>query len=112
MNKLTSSSNTDLPLTVIDLFCGCGGLSKGFADAGYQILLGVDHDQAALETFRKNFDGAKAEPIDLFDSNFTKKISQAIGQSTVDVIIAGPPCQGFSLTGTRNFDDDRNNIQT
>ena len=110
MNNSTSRSNINLPLTVIDLFCGCGGLSKGFADAGYQVLLGVDHDEAALATFRKNFDGAKAEPIDLYDSKFTKKISKAIGQSKVDVIIAGPPCQGFSLTGTRNFDDDRNKL--
>ena len=76
MNNSTLSSNKNSPLTVIDLFCGCGGLSKGFADAGYQVLLGVDHDEAALETFRKNFLGAKAEPIDLFDSNFTKKISK------------------------------------
>jgi DNA (cytosine-5)-methyltransferase 1 len=110
MKKSATGSQTNLPLTVIDLFCGCGGLSKGFADAGYQVLLGVDHDQAALETYRKNFEGAKAETIDLFDSDFTKKIAKAIGQSTVDVIIAGPPCQGFSLTGTRNFDDDRNKL--
>ncbi len=104
------SSKTKKSLTVIDLFCGCGGLSKGFADAGFQVLLGVDHDQAALETYKKNFSGAKAEPIDLFDAGFTKKIAKAIGQSSVDVIVAGPPCQGFSLTGTRNFDDDRNKL--
>jgi DNA (cytosine-5)-methyltransferase 1 len=108
MSQTTNTTNN--PLTVIDLFCGCGGLSKGFADAGYQVLLGVDHDAAALETFRKNFQSAKAEPIDLFDSGFTKKIATAIGQSSVDVIVAGPPCQGFSLTGTRNFDDDRNKL--
>lgn len=105
-----SISKKNNPLTVIDLFCGCGGLSKGFADAGYQVLLGVDHDKAALETYKNNFKGAKAEPIDLFDAGFTKQIAKAIGQANIDVIIAGPPCQGFSLTGTRNFDDDRNKL--
>ena len=39
---------------IIDLFCGCGGLSKGFEEAGYKTLLGVDIEQAALNTFEKN----------------------------------------------------------
>ena len=44
-------------MNAIDLFAGCGGLSKGFMDAGYEILLGVDNDQAALNTFKKNHNG-------------------------------------------------------
>lgn len=96
--------------TVIDLFCGCGGLSKGFQDAGYKVLLGIDSDKAALETFRRNISGASAEAIDLFDRAYTSKLDKAIHSARVDVIVAGPPCQGFSLTGPRKFDDDRNRL--
>jgi DNA (cytosine-5)-methyltransferase 1 len=103
------SARRDAP-TVIDLFCGCGGISKGFMDAGYQILLGIDSDQDALKTFRANIRGAAAMSIDLFDFSYTSKISALLAGRPVDVVVAGPPCQGFSLTGPRNFDDDRNRL--
>ena len=48
----------DSQYTIIDLFCGCGGLSKGFEEAGYKTLLGVDIEQSALNTFEKNHKGA------------------------------------------------------
>ena len=44
-------------MNAIDLFAGCGGLSKGFMDAGFDILVGVDNDQAALKTFKLNHNG-------------------------------------------------------
>ncbi len=96
--------------TVIDLFCGCGGLSKGFLDAGYQVLLGIDSDQDALKTYGANIKGAKAMSIDLFDFSYTSKISALLAGRAVDVVVAGPPCQGFSLTGPRKFGDDRNRL--
>ena len=54
-------------LTCVDLFCGAGGLSKGFLDAGYDVVLGVDYDDAALETFRKNHGHATAMKLDLYN---------------------------------------------
>ncbi|MBU2540747.1 MAG: DNA cytosine methyltransferase [Candidatus Omnitrophica bacterium] len=93
---------------VVDLFCGCGGLSLGFIEAGYKVILGVDNDSAALETFKANHNGAEACNIDLSDNSFLKKMYRAVKDEKIDVIIAGPPCQGFSLTGPRNFDDKRN----
>ena len=51
--------------TCIDLFCGCGGLSKGFELAGYDVLLGVDNNAPALETFLKNHKGSKTLDADL-----------------------------------------------
>ena len=55
----------DKNLKVVDLFSGCGGLSKGFIDAGYEVVLGVDNDKAALETFRLNHGNANALDINL-----------------------------------------------
>ena len=54
-------------LTCLDLFCGAGGLSKGFLDAGYDVVLGIDYDDAALKTFQKNHGTATAMKLDLFD---------------------------------------------
>lgn len=97
-------------MNVIDLFAGCGGLSKGFMDAGYDILVGVDNDQAALNTFALNHVGAIAMNADLSQQETFDAIKEAAGEGSIDVIIAGPPCQGFSLTGPRNFDDSRNKL--
>lgn len=95
--------------TVIDLFCGCGGLSQGFIDAGFDVLLGVDNDQMALNTFEYNHH-TKGRNIDLSLPSAFDLIKKEINNRNVDVVIAGPPCQGFSLTGPRNFDDKRNKL--
>lgn len=97
-------------MNAIDLFAGCGGLSRGFMDAGFDIIVGVDNDQAALNTFAKNHNGAKALKADLSKQETFDEIVKIAGDRTIDVIIAGPPCQGFSLTGPRNFDDERNKL--
>lgn len=96
-------------LRVVDLFSGCGGLSRGFIDAGYNVVLGVDNNKAALETFKINHIGAEILNLDLFDKKAIDKVRETVNGG-VDVIVAGPPCQGFSLTGTRNFDDKRNQL--
>lgn len=97
-------------MNVIDLFCGCGGLSYGYKEAGYKILLGIDNNETALKTFEFNHPGSKGLKIDLLRENFIDEIKEVVGNKTVDVIIGGPPCQGFSLTGTRNPDDIRNKL--
>ena len=99
-------------MNAIDLFCGAGGLSKGFMDAGFHIIVGVDNDQAALNTFEKNHNGAVAMNADLSQQETFDEIKKIAGEreQEIDVIIAGPPCQGFSLTGPRNFDDPRNKL--
>ena len=97
-------------MIAIDLFAGCGGLSRGFMDAGFKIAVGVDNDQAALNTFARNHPGAIALNADLSNPQTFKKIDDIVKGREIDVIIAGPPCQGFSLTGPRNFDDQRNKL--
>lgn len=99
-------------LYAIDLFAGCGGLSKGFMDAGFDIIVGVDNDKAALETFKLNHNGAEALNADLSQQETFDEIIKIAKDKNkaIDVIIAGPPCQGFSLSGPRNFDDERNKL--
>lgn len=101
-------------LKVIDLFCGCGGLSHGFLDAGYDVVIGVDHDDAALKTYSKNHKDSIALKADLFKDEAIEEIKQKYidktGDKEVDLIIGGPPCQGFSLTGSRDINDTRNTL--
>ncbi len=97
-------------LNTIDLFAGCGGLSKGFMDAGYNVILGVDNDDAALKTFAFNHDNAQTLNADLSQTETFDKICMLTSDSSIDLIIAGPPCQGFSLTGPRKFNDSRNKL--
>ena len=75
---------------VLDLFCGCGGLSKGFEEAGYNILIGVDFEQSALNTFNLNHEGAEGVRLDLSQKESFNKIDELLNGRTLDVIIGGP----------------------
>ena len=101
-------------LNCIDLFCGCGGLSKGFLDAGYDVLLGIDFDDAALKSFELNHGNAKALKLDLFNLTNVSEIKKYLDNKNIslDVLIGGPPCQGFSLAGKREENDKRNSLYT
>lgn len=96
--------------TVIDMFCGCGGLSKGFIDAGYDVLLGIDSNTDALISFKANHDGAIAMNGDLFKESTILEMAKLTKNKPVDLIIGGPPCQGFSLSGKRIENDERNTL--
>ena len=96
-------------LTCIDLFCGCGGLSLGFEKAGLEILLGIDSWQDAITTFSYNHKNSKGICADLSKLN-PKEIESELSEKSVDVIIGGPPCQGFSVAGKRIVDDERNKL--
>jgi DNA (cytosine-5)-methyltransferase 1 len=87
--------------TVLDLFCGAGGLSLGFKWAGFKLVLAVDNDKAALETYSANL-GAHAKNLDLSHPE--------ISLPATTVIIGGPPCQGFSSAGARRTGDLRNSL--
>ena len=99
-------------LTCVDLFSGAGGLSRGFMDAGYDVVLGVDFDDAALKTFKANHGEATAMKLDLFDHSNISVIIDFLKQRNIklDVLVGGPPCQGFSIAGPRDMNDKRNSL--
>lgn len=96
--------------SMIDLFSGCGGLSYGFEQAGFECAIGVDHDAPSLKTFSYNHPNAVAMKLDLSKDESIDKIVANIGKARINLIVGGPPCQGFSLTGTRKEHDKRNTL--
>ena len=98
--------------TYMDLFAGAGGMSLGFDNAGFKNLLAVEFNKDFAETYKKNFPRHNLIVDDI--KNVTEQqIYDIIKNEKVDVIIGGPPCQGFSIAGNigRNFiDDDRNRL--
>jgi DNA (cytosine-5)-methyltransferase 1 len=82
-------------MKAVDLFCGCGGLSLGFEQAGIEILAGFDNWKPAIDVYRTNFNHPVIEQ-DLRDENTTIKIIKSFSP---DMIIGGSPCQDFSSAG-------------
>lgn len=104
--------NNTKKYTCLDLFSGAGGLSRGFYDANYEVVLGVDFDEMALKTFKENHGEAEVMKLDLFNHENIKCIETFIKERNIeiDVLVGGPPCQGFSLAGPRNKNDERNKL--
>lgn len=96
-------------ITFIDLFSGCGGMSLGFEMAGFQGLLAIDNWQDALDTYAYNRPAARVLCGDLATLD-PAKLKKEEGIIDVDVIIGGPPCQGFSVAGKRIVEDERNTL--
>ncbi len=96
---------------VLDLFCGAGGLSTGFEMANFEIVAGIDVEEVFLKTFKRSHSEALAIKEDL-NKNEVKKLllNNGIEPHEIDVVIGGPPCQGFSTVGNRMIDDPRNNL--
>lgn len=87
-------------LTVVDLFCGAGGLSLGFQRAGFSIVQAIDNWTPAVSTYRAN----------LGDHVIQTPITVDIDLPHASVFVGGPPCQGFSSAGRRRDGDERNSL--
>ena len=105
-----SYRKTKLP-TAIDLFCGAGGMSLGFEQAGFDVLAAYDIEAINAHTHDLNFPKTKAIAVDLSKKSGQDILDLAkISRQKIDVIFGGPPCQGFSLGGKRNLNDKRNQL--
>lgn len=93
--------------TVIDLFAGVGGLSLGFEQAGFNVVLANEYDAEIAAAYEKNHPNAKMIVGDITSLNLEEIFGAFAGK--IDVIIGGPPCQGFSQKGKRKtIHDERN----
>jgi len=111
-------------LTCVDVFCGAGGLSLGLERAGWNVVAAVDNDAAALQTYGFNRpctspdsgtrEGTTLLKFDLheesaIDASITN-IRLSLGKRDLDLLVGGPPCQGFSHAGFRHLSDKRNDL--
>ena len=96
--------------TVADLFAGAGGLSAGFHLAGFESVFFNEIDVRAGETFRRNFPRATPYlgPVEELTAKRIRNES-SLGGDDLDVMVGGPPCQGFSINAPRRSDDDARN---
>ncbi len=94
----------------IDLFCGVGGMSLGFEQAGFDVVAAFDADKITVDTYALNFPTTKAVQADLtkLSGSELRKKAGLGGKDGIAVLFGGPPCQGFSLIGRREVDDPRN----
>lgn len=97
-------------INYIDLFSGAGGMSLGFDQAGFNNIFSVDIEPSFCETYKTNFPKHNLIQKDISKLS-NEEIKSLIGNQIIDVIIGGPPCQGFSMAGNigRKFIDDSRN---
>ncbi|MCL1944887.1 MAG: DNA cytosine methyltransferase [Firmicutes bacterium] len=95
---------------ILDLFCGAGGFSCGLdKNENFKTVLGLDFDQNAINTFNKNIQGAVGICGDITKESVKEEIIKKAKENKVNMIVGGPPCQGFSLKGKQmGMDDPRN----
>ncbi len=101
---------------VVSLFCGVGGLDLGFQSAGtFEIAIAIDNNPKVLELYRLNFPDTLVLCRDIGDISFSE-IREIIQHKYQDwdgeiaAVIGGPPCQGFSVAGKQDLDDDRSQL--
>lgn len=95
--------------TLVDLFCGAGGMSHGFEQAGFSVVAGVDFDEDSVVTFAANHAGSRALKADLAKQS-PQQLAHELGivPGTIDCMVGGPPCQGFSRNRAFRHDSEGN----
>lgn len=101
-----NSPSSDVSYNFVDLFCGAGGLTLGLSHAGFKSVAGVEMVPVACETHQRNFPECR-----LFEGDIKEFVPDAwLNGESVQVVAGGPPCQGFSVAGRRDPNDDRNRL--
>ena len=78
-------SKAQTTYNVLDLFCGCGGLSRGFIDAGFNVALGIDFDDMALKTFAANHENSAVLKLDLFNHDNIQIIEDYLNEHKIKI---------------------------
>lgn len=107
--KRCSTGASEAPVA-IDLFSGAGGLGSGFRDEGFRIAVAVEQDRNAAQTYRANNPGVPVLEADVASLTGQGLKKQFPGIRSVDVVLAGPPCQGYSWAGKRRPHDSKNRL--
>lgn len=92
----------------IDLFCGVGGMSLGFKEAGFRVVGAFDNDERHINAYKNNFPSVPAFTLDLRRATGGVLLNLIHCKREIDVLFGGPPCQGFSMIGKRRKNDCRN----
>lgn len=99
------------PPRCISLFAGAGGCSLGFKRAGYDVLMAIDNERSSCETYDRNFPDAEVRNLDVRRVDWSALlVEKNLVAGELEVLIGGPPCQGFSSAGKRFWDDPRNDL--
>lgn len=111
INRCRKSVNAD-SLKMIDLFCGAGGLSLGFTQEGFVTSLANDIQECCVDTYAHNHPETPRNKIILGDvKDVADNIENLVDVASVDIVVGGPPCQGFSMANRqRLIDDPRNHL--
>ncbi len=97
--------------TAISLFAGAGGCSLGFKQAGFEVLFATDINRDAVESYRRNFPETPCEVADIRDIGPEMLIGKVgLKAGELDILLGGPPCQGFSSAGMKSGEDPRNSL--
>lgn len=95
---------------IIDLFAGAGGFSAGFEMAGYKTVFALEKDEWAAQTYQENHKNTLVSTVDIRKFSDLEVKNLLKKYEKIEGIIGGPPCQGFSLSGSRDATDQRNSL--
>lgn len=108
-HKINSTKkNGRANLKFADLFSGVGGFTQGLEAAGLECVLGADFDEYAVDAYRRNHTSHECLKIDLSDPKNQQIVADRLKKEKVDLVVGGPPCQGFSIFGKRRFVNTKN----
>ena len=109
--RLRRPASALAPLTAIDLFSGAGGITLGLSNAGFNVLFCADHNKACAATHARNFPEIPFSQVDIRHlTGAAVRRATKLRKGELDLLIGGPPCQGFSIIGPRGDADPRNDL--
>ena len=107
IKKKKNTTKSKKQLTCVDLFCGAGGITTGFKNAGIKVLVSSDLNEYAAKSHNYNFPEIPFIKGDLADAKNKKDllsiVKKSVDKGSIDILVGGPPCQGFSMFGKRRF---------